>query len=69
MIDAPRDLRPKRWFAGALALTAATSLISFLIGFVWLPALQPNLRLRGMWDAICTAAGLVKVNGKWLISL
>jgi cytochrome c553 len=59
MNDAPLDSRPKRWYTGAIALTVATVLISFVLGFVWLPALQSNLRLRGVWDAICSAAGLV----------
>jgi cytochrome c553 len=59
MTDTPSDFRSKRWFTSAIVLTLAAALISFLIGFVWLPVLQPNLRLRGVWDAICTAAGLV----------
>lgn len=31
-----------------------------VIGFVVLPLMQPNLRLGGLWDAICTAAGVVQ---------
>jgi cytochrome c553 len=59
MNDPPLNSRPKSWFTSAIALTLATLLISFVVGFVWLPALQSTLRLRGVWDAICTAAGLV----------
>ena len=52
------DSQRNRWFAGAITTTVLIALISFLIGFVWLPSVQSNLRLRGVWDAICSAAGL-----------
>ena len=32
--------------------------VSAVTGFVVLPLLQPNLRLSGVWDAICSAAGV-----------
>jgi cytochrome c553 len=50
---------PRGWFGRAITITVITSLISFFIGFVWLPTLQSHLRLRGVWDAICSAAGFV----------
>jgi cytochrome c553 len=59
MSDNPRGAAGDRWFSGAIAATVVSVLISFLVGFVWLPSLQANLRLRGVWDAICSAAGLV----------
>jgi cytochrome c553 len=55
----PSDRAPRGWLGRAITITVITSLISFLVGFVWLPTLQSNLRLRGVWDAICSAAGLV----------
>ncbi len=53
------DSRRDRWMASAVTVTVITALISFLIGFIWLPSVESNLRLRGVWDAICSAAGLI----------
>ena len=36
---------------------AALVVVTFLVGFVWLPALQENAR-AGWWDAICRAVGI-----------
>ena len=36
---------------------AAVVVVTFLVGFVWLPALQENAR-GGWWDAICRAVGI-----------
>ena len=49
-----------RWFTGSVALTAGIAVLAALVGFVWLPSLQPGGRLQGVWDAICSAAGLVR---------
>jgi cytochrome c553 len=59
MSVAPADSQRNRWFSGAITATLITALISFLVGFAWLPSVQSNLRLRGVWDAICSAAGLI----------
>lgn len=53
------DPQRNRWLSSAIGVTLITALISFLIGFIWLPSVQSNLRLRGVWDAICSAAGLI----------
>jgi cytochrome c553 len=52
----PRD----PWVARSIAVTAALFLVTALGGFVLLPYLQPDLRLAGVWDAICSAAGVVR---------
>jgi cytochrome c553 len=48
-----------RWFTTSVGLTAAIALVGFLIGFLWLPLAQPGERFRDVWDAICSAAGLL----------
>jgi cytochrome c553 len=48
------------WFARSVAITAAIFVVTALGGFVFLPYLQPDLRLAGLWDAICSAAGVVR---------
>ena len=47
-----------RWFTTSIGITAATAVIGFAVGFLWLPLAQPGERFRGAWDAICSAAGL-----------
>jgi cytochrome c553 len=48
-----------RWFTTSIGLTVAIALVGFLIGFLWLPLAQSGERFRGVWDAICSAAGLL----------
>ena len=48
-----------RWFTGSIAITAALALIGFVVGFLWLPLAQPGERFKDVWDAICSAAGLL----------
>jgi cytochrome c553 len=48
------------WVLRSVALTAGIFLITALVGFVVLPFAQPDLKLAGLWDAICTAAGVVR---------
>ena len=47
------------WFTASVGVTAAIAIAGAIIGFVWLP-LQQGDRFHGIWDAICTAAGLVR---------
>ncbi len=49
--------RRNPWFTVSVAITAALVLAAALVGFVWLPMLQPQTRLLGLWGAICSAAG------------
>jgi cytochrome c553 len=47
------------WFTASVGITAGIAIAGAIIGFVWLP-LQQGERFHGIWDAICTAAGLVR---------
>lgn len=49
-----------RWFTTSAALTFGLVVLLALGGFVLLPYAQPDLRLAGLWDAICSAAGVPK---------
>ena len=44
-----------RW--SILSLVALT-LVSILVGFVWLPSVHPDFTAKGLWDGICRAAGV-----------
>src|SRR5262249_6745782 len=48
------------WFTTSVAITAAIALVAAVVGFVWLPLAHPGERFKGVWDAICSAAGLVR---------
>lgn len=49
-----------RWFTTAVATTVLVVAVSILVGFAWLPFTQSDSAFRGVWDAICSAAGLVR---------
>jgi cytochrome c553 len=46
------------WFAASVGVTGALVLLSALVGLVLLPYSGSNSRLTGLWDAICSAAGV-----------
>jgi cytochrome c553 len=46
------------WFAASVGVTGAVVLLSAVVGLVVLPYSDPNSRLTGLWDAICSAAGV-----------
>src|SRR5262249_46568878 len=48
------------WFTASVGITAAITLVAAVVGFVWLPLQHPGERFKGVWDAICSAAGLVR---------
>ena len=37
-------------------------MLAALAGLIWLPLAQPDLKLSGIWDAICSAAGVPRVH-------
>jgi cytochrome c553 len=43
-----------RWIMALAALTV----VSFGIGFIWLPSAHPDFTAKGVWDTICRAAGV-----------
>jgi cytochrome c553 len=49
------------WFSASVGIVVVLAVLSALAGLVWLPLAQPNLRLSGIWDAICSAAGVPRV--------
>ena len=59
MSEEPIASPHNRWFTASVGITAAIAVVGFLVGFLWLPLAQPGERFRGVWDAICSAAGLL----------
>jgi len=53
----PDRLGALGWLAAGLVAVTA-----FVIGFIWLPSLQPGAQ-GGLWDAICRAAGIYRQSG------
>ncbi len=47
-----------RWFTTSVAVTGGIAIVAALVGFIWLPMLQTSARFQGVWDAICSAAGV-----------
>ena len=47
---------------GSVLALLAVTVVAILIGFVWLPSAHSDFTAKGLWDAICRAAG---VPGKW----
>ena len=50
------------WVRRSLLLLGALTLLSLLVGFLWLPSEQGDFSTQGLWASICRAAG---VPGKW----
>jgi cytochrome c553 len=48
------------WFIVSVGITAAIAIVAAIAGFAWLPLQQQGERFHGIWDAICSAAGLVR---------
>jgi cytochrome c553 len=46
------------WFAAGVGITGAVVALSLIGGFVLLPYAETNPQLTGIWDAICSAAGV-----------
>ena len=50
-----------RWVAAGVGVTSGVAVVGIVVGFLWLPYEQPGERFRNLWDAICSAAGLIHV--------
>jgi cytochrome c553 len=48
-----------RWVVSSVGITAGIAVVATVLGFALLPYGQPGERFRGVWDAICSAAGLI----------
>jgi cytochrome c553 len=46
------------WFRVSVGVTVVAFVVSALIGFVWLPSAQSDPQFKGIWNAICSAAGV-----------
>jgi cytochrome c553 len=49
------------WFAAGVGVTAATVVLSLIVGFVILPYATTSSQFSSLWDAICSAAGVPRV--------
>ncbi len=52
----PRD----PWVVRSVVAAAAIFVVSVVLGFMVFPLIQPNARASDLWDAICSAAGIVR---------
>jgi cytochrome c553 len=41
-------------------VTGGIAIVAIVVGFGWLPYQQPGVQFRSLWDAICSAAGLIQ---------
>jgi cytochrome c553 len=51
-----------RWFSASVGVTTGIAVLAALAGLIWLPLAQPDLKLSGIWDAICSAAGVPRAS-------
>ena len=58
MSDQPLFSFRNPWFVGSVGITAGLIVVAAVAGLIVLPLAQPNLKLTGVWDAICSAAGI-----------
>jgi cytochrome c553 len=50
------------WFAASVGVTAGIAVLATITGLIVLPLAQPDLKLSGIWDAICSAAGVPRAS-------
>jgi cytochrome c553 len=48
------------WFTASVGINVVIALVAAVVGFIWLPLHHPGERFKDVWDAICSAAGLVR---------
>ncbi|SOE53660.1 Cytochrome c553 [Burkholderia sp. OK233] len=46
------------WFVASIGASLVLFLFSVVVGFVWLPSAQQDAQFHGLWNAICSAAGV-----------
>jgi hypothetical protein len=47
-----------RWFTASVGASLGVAIAAAVFGLILLPQMQPDLKLSGIWDAICSAAGV-----------
>jgi cytochrome c553 len=57
--ESPLSLRDP-WVVRSVAVVAAIFVASVVLGFMLFPLVQPNAQASSLWDAICSAAGIVR---------
>jgi len=62
MSDQPLFSLRNRWFTASVGITVVIAVLSALAGLIILPLAQPELKLSGIWDAICSAAGVPRAS-------
>lgn len=48
------------WAAASIAALVGIAAVAALIGFIWVPSAQRDTRISGLWNAICSAAGVAQ---------
>ncbi len=48
-----------RWTTVSVGVVGATAVAAAVIGFVWIPEIQGSGRPASLWEAICSAAGVI----------
>ncbi|MGF6598776.1 cytochrome c553 [Paraburkholderia sp. GAS448] len=51
------------WFRVTVGATIAVVVFSLVVGFIWLPSVKQDAPFQGLWNAICSAAGVPQ---KWM---
>lgn len=46
------------WFTASVGAVLGIAAVAAVIGFIWIPTAQSGNTIAGLWDAICTAAGV-----------
>jgi cytochrome c553 len=46
------------WFRWSVGSVSALTVLSVLIGFIWLPSVHADFTAQGLWASICRAAGV-----------
>ena len=62
MSEEPLSSFRNPWVSASVGVTAGIAVLAALAGLIWLPLAQPDLKLSGIWDAICSAAGVPRVS-------
>jgi cytochrome c553 len=62
MSDQPLFSFRNPWFGASVGVTGAIAVLAAFAGLIWLPLAQPDLKLSGIWDAICSAAGVPRAS-------
>jgi cytochrome c553 len=64
MSDQPLFSRRNPWFSVSVGVTGGIAVLATITGLILLPLAQPDLKLSGIWDAICSAAGVPRVTSQ-----